>query len=887
MKFITDFADTFMSPQDGTLLLSSFPSLEKNYTFLGNNSNQAFASPILIDIRLELIRLKSLLGTTAFILQQPIPEFYNSQALDQLGNGFLVTTEGILSIGTPGPGTIALPQGMVFVGDSNNLAAAQQIITIDNLPNLGVAVIEGLPLPAGKIWRGTASNRPEESNAVSILEADVLAINARFLTAAWILRKAPIETLWPTAQFINHLPENRILNHTTDGTIGVASLTHNYLWVGDENNIPVESDKIPSGGLPDLSTGRFWMGDGNNRPQDTGLLHKNLIIGTEDDQLGFREKIYDDNLPDLTTGRFWMGDGNNRPQDTGLSYKNIIIGTSDDQLGFRETLYIDNLPDLGVNPLLLGKGKIWRGTISSRPVESDDLSTLEISVDFLKFVTIPAIEAEIAGIQGQLLIIEGEITGLTVAVGVLQGQIVVIQGQIIAVNTRIDNLRLNTIPADGDVSFYGYKLTNLADPVNPTDGVNLRSLSGAIGNITLDGFVLGDSDENGLIHTTRGPLCLLTNIPAGGDVSLGDFRITNLGDYEADKDALSIEGFWDLIHNPDLYVARINPELAIIGPTQNFSFNQNLAQFQLDNTFLPIAGIPSQTFFELRNKDLSGFRIKQLTSQGDTHGTFVLEYFLNAQLTGTPILTFGNDNTFTSYFNISSPDPTLNPHLTTKYYVDTAIATAIGGLNITLDGFVLGGPAVNGVLHTTIGPDCLLTIIPAGGNVSLDHYRITNLGDFEADNDALSLQGFWNLIHHPDLFVARVNPEVDVLGTVQQFSFNQNRSVFQIENTFTPTNLIPSKNIEEFRNKNSSGYRMTQETSSTSNSGDFYLEKFLNGEEDGEKILSFNESSDELTLEKVLNANNQRIVNVTEEPAADQDAISFIYLWRVLNDEVF
>lgn len=654
MKFITDFADTFMSPQDGSIPLFIMPDLEEGYTYLGGADNKPFPSPILIDLRLEIIEILTNLSQATFIMQTTKEGFGHSQALDQLANGFLYNTEGILSIETPGPGTIALPQGMVFVGDSNNLAAAQQIITIDNLPNLGVAVIEGLPLPAGKIWRGTASNRPEESNAVSILEADVLAINARFLTAAWILRKAPIETLWPTAQFINHLPENRILNHTTDGTIGVASLTHNYLWIGDENNVPIETMTLPSGNLPDLPYKNLWIGDSNNRPQP------NLIIS------------------------------------------------------------IDNLPDLSFEA-------IWRGNASGRPEESQSLTILEAKVTFIQNVTIPGIEAEIAAIQGQITIIEGEITGLTIAVGVLQGQVLgliasvaslgsrvdtleskvstletnvatlqsqvsVIQGQIIAINTRIDNLRLNTIPADGDVSFYNFKLITLADPLNPQDGVNLRTMqaaiSGAVGNITLDGFVLGDSDENGLINTTRGPLCLLTNIPAGGNVSLDNFRITNLGDYEADRDALSIEGFWDLIHNPDLYVAKINPELEII-------------------------------------------------------------------------------------------------------------------------------------------------------------------------------------------------------GNVQQFSFNQNRSVFQIQNTFIPTNLIPSENIEEFRNSNNSGYRLVQETASTSNSGDFYLEKFLNGEEDGEKILSFEESTDQLTLEKILNANNQRIVNVTEEPAGDQDAISFIYLWRVLNDEVF
>jgi hypothetical protein len=76
------------------------------------------------------------------------------------------------------------------------------------------------------------------------------------------------------------------------------------------------------------------------------------------------------------------------------------------------------------------------------------------------------------------------------------------------------------------------------------------AISGAVGNITLDGFVEGHSDANGVIHTTRGADCLLTNIPAGGDVDMECHRIKNLSPCVQERgDAISAQFLWDLMHD--------------------------------------------------------------------------------------------------------------------------------------------------------------------------------------------------------------------------------------------------------------------------------------------------------------------------------------------------
>ncbi len=88
------------------------------------------------------------------------------------------------------------------------------------------------------------------------------------------------------------------------------------------------------------------------------------------------------------------------------------------------------------------------------------------------------------------------------------------------VTFAIAALRLNHISANGDVSFYDYKLIDLADPVNPTDGVNLRTLNNAISGAT-SGFVMSVSGTAGQIASTGGQNPVLSLIATG--VSAGTY----------------------------------------------------------------------------------------------------------------------------------------------------------------------------------------------------------------------------------------------------------------------------------------------------------------------------------------------------------------------------
>ena len=144
-------------------------------------------------------------------------------------------------------------------------------ITLDELPNLGVATIEGLELPAGKIWRGTDSNRPEASDALSHAEADLLVLNAKFYTGHFIMQSG-LRASYPAAQFLSDLP-NGLLKHA-GGKVAQAVPNEDYVYsvqtdqllMGGANNVPESRPTIAIDNLPALQHNYVWQGNNQGRP---------------------------------------------------------------------------------------------------------------------------------------------------------------------------------------------------------------------------------------------------------------------------------------------------------------------------------------------------------------------------------------------------------------------------------------------------------------------------------------------------------------------------------------------------------------------------------------------------------------------------------------------
>jgi len=221
-----------------------------------------------------------------YILQQPNSNLPNAQALNQLNNGLMKNKDGIIQIAVPGEDYLSttLPSGQLFIGNSSNIATPQQTITIDNLPNLGTTSIN-VPNPldptnpivisGGKIWHGTDSNRPEESDALLVVEGDIALINFRFFSANFILGKGNtvLQTLMPGSQFLSNLPAGSWMQTSAAGTgaIVAATILENQLLMGGLNNVPEARQTIDIANLPSLTDGRVWQGDAANRPVEVQL----------------------------------------------------------------------------------------------------------------------------------------------------------------------------------------------------------------------------------------------------------------------------------------------------------------------------------------------------------------------------------------------------------------------------------------------------------------------------------------------------------------------------------------------------------------------------------------------------------------------------------------
>jgi hypothetical protein len=182
-----DYLDTFISPQTGRRYLekgSAYVGGDKNMEtplqspvftgdlgdgniWIGSEDNAPEESVFLKDFysRFELLReeVLTLERKGTFIVQTANKLLLKAQALNQLNDGFLYNTKGILSVEIPGAGDLSLQEGYVYVGDSSNVAAETPTIQFSNLPDL----------TSKKIWRGNTNNRPEESDSLTTAESSL------------------------------------------------------------------------------------------------------------------------------------------------------------------------------------------------------------------------------------------------------------------------------------------------------------------------------------------------------------------------------------------------------------------------------------------------------------------------------------------------------------------------------------------------------------------------------------------------------------------------------------------------------------------------------------------------------------------------------------------
>lgn len=508
MKF--DVLHNFISPVTGRVLS------DYNYVLVGNRAGIAIPSPILIDIRLDLIALRkryNSLVQTDFIIGHPNTQIPNAQVLVNLANGFLYNTAGIVStLPTFQQLPLCYAATTEDLGAIYNNGAAGVGATLTNL-GLGTFTIDDQTPPINSIILVKDQSSSYENGIYTVT-------NTGGVITPWVL------TRLGTYDQPMEIQSGDIV------TVQFGTVNAQTLWVETQTVTNIGTDPIlfiPFSLFNTLPENNIWIGNDMNQP----IPNPTIALG---------------NLPDLTYQYIWRGDSENRPAE--------------------------------VNDLTILEGKVNLieeeiATIEAEILElQGQIVALEAQIAILED-EIVALTASILVLQTQILIIQGQIAALNTRIDNLRLNNIPADADVSLYNNRIINLAdplypqdavnlrtlkmyipseypitligdvtgsgpsdmpivttlvktLNNINNDGDVNINNFKLVNITDPTNAQDGVNLRTLNYYVGGLALDGFIVGGPPVGGLFITTRGPTCLLTNIPAGGDVSIDNYAITNL-----------------------------------------------------------------------------------------------------------------------------------------------------------------------------------------------------------------------------------------------------------------------------------------------------------------------------------------------------------------------
>ena len=173
------------------------------------------------------------------------------------------------------------------------------------IPPLGVFDVAGVTYP--EIFVGTASGKPEASQAFGYALIDLAFLNARFLTGNFIMGDAPVQATYPGAQFIANLTDGLLAKtgsalRSAESGVDFVDIQAQLCY---ESAIPVwlanENKTLTSSRLR-IIDGNFDDGDDlqgvRNLTAKGGLIARSAITSNDSvfglNNLGTREvKIYD------------------------------------------------------------------------------------------------------------------------------------------------------------------------------------------------------------------------------------------------------------------------------------------------------------------------------------------------------------------------------------------------------------------------------------------------------------------------------------------------------------------------------------------------------------------------------------------------------------------
>jgi hypothetical protein len=702
---MNDVLYNFISPVTGRLPLT------ENYIFLGGRQNFSVMSPKLIDIELELININHNLddieleisninynledlSATAFILGAPNPRLPLSQDLSSLDDGFMFNNSGIISTTNDLP-LASLLYKNIWIGDSTNTPQPNPTISIDNLPNLGTTSINvpnplnpGVPITisGGKIWQGTDSNRPEESNSLLEVEGDIALINFRFFSANFILGSGNVvlQTLMPGSQFLSNLTADSWLktNISGNGAIVAATIPQNELLMGGAYNVPETRLTIDLQNLPRLTNGKIWQGDNTNRPieidpnfatndatfiiqtPNAALLEAQVLeeLGTGMAKIviggAIAIAIPDEDYATVATLQELADQAAASAEEAAVSAEEAAVSAEESAASAVES-------SASAAESTAAAAEATAAAVESTAAAAEATAAAVESTAAAAEATAAAAEATAAAVESTAAAAAASASSILATVEALSASVSASNASSSAsrasssasdANDSANNasssataaqnylnsllaIGLNGLPCTGDVSFQGFKLINLGTPTVATDGATKGYVDTTIGNIPLASLTLqGDV-------TGSGPL----NVPVITTLTKTLNEITNAG-------------------------------------------NIDIANFLLNNVLDPLSPQDGATKNYVDTKTW-------LTSQITNFNSAVIAFNLNQFAAPTASVDFNNNKL------INVLTPTLTTDGATKGYVDSAISSSSS--LISLSGAISGsgqtGTVVNTILNSLIG----------------------------------------------------------------------------------------------------------------------------------------------------------------------------------------
>lgn len=380
MKF--DLLHNFISPVTGRVLSDT------DYILIGDLNGIATPSPILIDIRLELINLRHDVNTIAsadFVIGFPNLQLPKAQVLSKLEDGFIYNTDGVISTSSGGLMPPLAPNQM-FIGNSENVATPTNLgenqVFIGDGSNINATDIIDLmpPLSPTQMYIGNSSNQPTAtelgSNEVflgtggGISATDIVspkylifdtsydalpnAVSMALTSPGAILTRSTLSAFGIASFFV--LPKRMVIGAVigVSGTPDTLVLENNEVPIG--NGVTIEAKDISSVAAP--RDAKYII-----QTADSNLPNAQALTNLQD---GLVKKINGGALAHAVVGEDYMG--------MDLATDRLWIGNAEGKATQVTTIKIDNLPDLA-------QGKIHVGNASNRPVESDVLKAKFVIFD--------------------------------------------------------------------------------------------------------------------------------------------------------------------------------------------------------------------------------------------------------------------------------------------------------------------------------------------------------------------------------------------------------------------------------------------------------------------------------------------------------------------------